>query len=154
MVLGLAARAPLTMFDETYLGMDAPSRQVFYDEVLADYMAYPRTFVISTHLIEEVSAIFEQVTIIDRGRLLVQEETETLLGQGVAITGPAEVVDQHADGLTVIGMRQLGRTRSVMVYGALDAARRQEARAAGLEIEPLALQDLFIHLTTPKGADA
>src|SRR5690606_6966060 len=49
--IGMASRAPLTMFDESYLGMDAPSRYAFYEELLADYSAQPRTFVISSHLI-------------------------------------------------------------------------------------------------------
>ena len=37
-VLGLASRAPLTILDETYLGMDAVARADFYRELLADYM--------------------------------------------------------------------------------------------------------------------
>lgn len=150
-VLGLAARAPITMFDETYLGLDAPSRYAFYDEILNDYMAHPRTFIISTHLIEEVSRIFEEVLIIDQGRLLIHEETESLLARGAALTGPADTVDRHVNGLTVIGERQLGRTKSVMVYGAIEDTQRQEMHAAGLDLEPLALQDLFVHLTAPKG---
>ena len=153
-VLGLAARAPITIFDETYLGLDAPSRYAFYDEILNDYMEHPRTFIISTHLIEEVSRIFEEVLIIDKGRLLLQDETEALLTRGSAITGPADVVDRHIDGLTVIGERQLGRTRSVMVYGALDEAQSRQMREAGLDLEPLALQDLFVHLTASKGGES
>src|SRR5690606_23974692 len=31
-VVGLASRAPLTMFDEAHLGLDAPSRQLFYEQ--------------------------------------------------------------------------------------------------------------------------
>ncbi|MBX5443858.1 ABC transporter ATP-binding protein [Sphaerobacter sp.] len=152
-VLGLAARAPLTIFDETYLGMDAPSRYAFYDELLNDFMEHPRTFIISTHLIEEVSRLFENVVIIDRGRLVVQDDVETLLSRGNAVTGPADVVDQFVNGygFTVIGTRQLGRTKSAMVYGQLDPEKRAEARAAGLDLEPLALQDLFVHLTEPRG---
>ncbi|HLS32660.1 MAG TPA: ATP-binding cassette domain-containing protein, partial [Brevibacterium sp.] len=34
-VIGLASRAPVTMFDEVYLGMDAPSRRRFYDLLIA-----------------------------------------------------------------------------------------------------------------------
>src|SRR5690606_37429290 len=37
-VVGLASRAPLTMFDEAHLGLDAPSRQFFYEQLLADYL--------------------------------------------------------------------------------------------------------------------
>lgn len=152
-VLGMAARAPITIFDETYLGLDAPSRYAFYDEILNDYMTNPRTFVISTHLIEEVSRIFEEVLILDKGRLLLHEETDALISRGVAMTGPADVVDQHTSGLTVIGERQLGRTKSAMVYGDTDDSVRQQARAAGLDLEPLALQDLFVHLTASQDAE-
>lgn len=71
MVIGLAARAPLTIFDETHLGADAPSRQAFYDALLTDFMERPRTFVLSTHLIDEVRTILEEVLILDEGKLLL-----------------------------------------------------------------------------------
>jgi len=150
-VLGLAARAPLTMFDETYLGMDAPSRYLFYDAILTDYIAHPRTIVVSTHLIEEVARIFEEVVIIDAGRLVLHEPAETLTARGASVTGPAGQVDEFIAGLTVLNEKQLGRTKSAIVYGLLGAGQRQQARAAGLDLEPIALQDLFVYLTTAKG---
>ena len=67
-VVGLASRAPLTMFDESYLGMDAISRGVFYDELLGDYLRTQRTFIVSTHLIGEIAPLLEQVVVIDHGR--------------------------------------------------------------------------------------
>ena len=157
-VIGLASRAPLTIFDETHLGMDAPSRQLFYDSLLADFMAHPRTFLLSTHLIDEVRSILETVLIIQRGKLLLQDNVETLLSRGVALTGPAEAVDRFsasletgpAGPLTIIGERQLGPTKSVMLYGVLPEDERAAARAAGLNLEPLQLQELFIHLTGPE----
>jgi ABC-2 type transport system ATP-binding protein len=76
--LGLASRAPVTIFDESYLGMDAPSRYAFYDVLLADVLEHPRTVIISTHLIDEVGSLFEDVLILDRGRLLLHEEADTL----------------------------------------------------------------------------
>lgn len=148
--LGLATRAPLTMFDETYLGLDAPSRLRFYDEILKDYMAHPRTFIISTHLIEEVSRIFERVVMIDKGRLLIEDEMDDVLRRGVAMTGPADHVDAVTAGLTVIGTRQLGRTKST-IYGELDTSVRIQAVEAGIEFNPVSLQDLFVHLTDSKG---
>ncbi|MEV5411944.1 ABC transporter ATP-binding protein [Thermopolyspora sp. NPDC052614] len=146
-IVGLASRAPLTMFDESYLGMDAPSRQAFYDQVLADYMAHPRTIIMSTHVIEEVGPLFEEIVIIDRGRLLVHEESQTLLSKGVSVTGPTALVDTFTAGLKVLGSRSLGPTTSAMVYGEFDETQRRKAREAGLELGPIALQDLFIHLT-------
>lgn len=146
-ILGLASRCPLTIFDESYLGMDAPSRYAFYEELLADYLAHPRTIVISTHLIEEVSSLFEEVVIIDRGRLLLQDTVEDLRSRGASVTGPGDAVDRFAEGLDVLSTRELGSTKSVTTYGELDDERLRRARAVGLEIGPITLQDLFVHLT-------
>jgi ABC-2 type transport system ATP-binding protein len=151
MIFGLAARAPVTLFDESHLGMDAPSRAAFHDELLADFLAHPRTVVISTHLIDELSPLFEEVLIIDEGRLVLKDETEVLRARGVAVTGPAEAVDRFVAGHTVLGERRLGPTKSATVYGGLDEHHRREARDAGLDLDPIALQDLFIHLTQPSG---
>jgi ABC-2 type transport system ATP-binding protein len=151
MTFGLASRAPVTLFDESHLGMDAPSRAAFSDELLADFMAHPRTIVISTHLIDELSPLFEEVLIIDEGRLVLQDETETLRARGADVTGPAEAVDRFVAGRTVLRERQLGRTKSAMVYGGLDEHHRRQARDAGLDLGPVALQDLFVHLTQPAG---
>ncbi|MEU4564802.1 ABC transporter ATP-binding protein [Actinoplanes sp. NPDC023936] len=146
-VVGLASRAPLTMFDEAHLGMDAPTRQLFLDELLRDYLARPRTFVISTHLIEEQSPLFEDVLIIDRGRLLLHEELDELRTRGVSVTGPAQAVEDFTAGMTVLGRQRLGPTLQAMVYGGFDAERRGQARERGLELGPVGVQDLFIHLT-------
>lgn len=146
-ILGLASRCPVTIFDESYLGMDAPSRYTFYEELLADYLAHPRTIVLSTHLIEEVANLFEEVVIIDRGRLLLQDKVEDLRSRGASVIGPTDSVDRFAEGLTVLSSRQLGPTRAVTTYGELGEDRLRQARAAGLEIGPITLQDLFVHLT-------
>ena len=146
-ILGLAARTPIAIFDETYLGLDAPSRYAFADAVLADYLDEPRTFILSTHLIEEMASLFESVLILDRGAVLVHRDTEDLLAEGTAITGPAHEVDTFTAGMRVIGRRSLGRTASAMVMASLDAAQRQQATALGLDLTPVALQDLFVHLT-------
>ena len=151
--LGLAARAPLTIFDEAYLGLDAPSRYAFYDEVLNDYLAHPRTIVLSTHLIEEVGSLFEEVVIVHRGRLVAHEESEALRTRGTAVTGPAAAVDAFVAGRTVLGSQQLGGTRSTTILGALDDTDRVAARTAGLELGPVGLQDLFVHLTATATAD-
>jgi len=150
-VVGLASRAPVTMFDESHLGMDAPSRLAFQEELLRDFMAHPRTVIISTHLIEEHSPLFERVLILNEGRLLLHEDLDDLRSRGTSVTGPAEVVDDFVVGLTVLGEQRLGPTKSATVYGHLDDAHVRAARVAGLELGPVSVQDLFVHLTQPGG---
>jgi ABC-2 type transport system ATP-binding protein len=146
-ILGLAARAPLTLLDEVYLGMDAAARTSFYRELLADYLAHPRTVILSTHLIEEVADLFERVVIIDRGRLVLHEEADVLRGRGVTVTGPAAAVDEFVAGRTVLAEQQLGGVRAATLYGRLDPADVARAEAGGLTLGPVGIQDLFVHLT-------
>jgi ABC-2 type transport system ATP-binding protein len=146
-IVGLASRAELTMFDEAHLGMDAPGRQLFHEELLRDYLEHPRTVILSTHLIEEQSPLFEQVLILHEGRLLLREDVDDLRARGVSVTGPQQVVDDFVFGLTVLAERELGPTKQVTLFGALDDEHRQLARRYELELGPVALQDLFIHLT-------
>jgi ABC-2 type transport system ATP-binding protein len=148
-VLGLASRAPLTIFDESYLGMDVPSRNLFYDALLADYAEVPRTVVLSTHLVSEVSTMLEEVVILDNGRLVTQSPVDALRGRGASIVGPVAAVDEFTAGFTVLAEERLGGTKSATVLGDLDPVLLAEAAAAGLEVGPVGLQDLFVHLTAP-----
>lgn len=144
-VIGMAVRAPVTLFDESHLGLDAAARAVFYEELLADYMQNPRTIVFSTHLIDEVSRLFEEVTILHKGRLLLQQNGEELSSMAAEIVGPSNEVDRLVAGRELLAVRSLGRTKAVTIVR--DDLRHQEAREAGLEVNSVSLQDLFVHLT-------
>ncbi|MFC8922559.1 ATP-binding cassette domain-containing protein [Cellulosimicrobium sp. NPDC057127] len=147
-VLGLASRAPLTIFDEVYLGMDAPSRYAFYDALVADYAEHPRTILLSSHLIAEVERLFEDVVIIDRGRVLLAENADDVRSRGVSLTGPADVVERHVAGHDVLARQRLGGTAQVTLFGAFADGERAAATEAGLEVGAVPVQDLFVHLTS------
>ncbi|WP_339295829.1 ABC transporter ATP-binding protein [Paenibacillus sp. FSL W7-1279] len=145
--IGLASRSPVTILDEVYLGMDAPSREIFYRELLEDQERHPRTFILSTHLVSEMDYLFEEVIIIHKGQFVLQDDYESLTSRGVSITGPAAKVDEYIQGMKVLNVQQLGSTKAVMVYGELGEEAQLAAHRARLEIGPISLQDLFIHLT-------
>lgn len=145
--MGLAGRTPITIFDEAYLGMDAPTREIFYQELLEDQSKDPRTFILSTHLVSEMEYLFDEVIIIDKGKLVVQEDYETLVSRGASITGAAEAVDAFVKGMEILSEQRLGNTKSVMIYGNISDSKRIEAHNSGLEVGATTLQDLFIHLT-------
>ena len=145
--IGLASRAPITIFDEAYNGMDAPTREIFYRELIEDQSEHPRIIIVSTHLVSEMDYLFDEVLILDKGRLVLQEDFETLVSKGASITGPAEVVDSFVQSMKQLNTKQLGNTKSVMVYGEMTEIERKAAQSKGLEVGPISLQDLFIHLT-------
>lgn len=146
-VIGLAARAELTFFDEPYLGLDAVARQIFYDRLLEDYSEHPRTIVLSSHLIDEVSNLIERVLVVDRGRLIMDEETDAARDRAANIVGDSAAVEAFVAGRTVIHRESLGHVSSVTVMGRLSAADREELTARGLDIAPVSLQQLIVRLT-------
>lgn len=150
-VVGLASRAPLTIFDEPYLGLDAVSRNLFYDKLLEDYGEHPRTIVLSTHLIDEVSQLLEHVLVIDAGKLLLNEEAETLRGNASNIVGAAAQIEPFLSGKKVIHRAPFGSLLSATVLGRLSEQDRKRAAELGLEIGPVSLQQMVVHMTGSNG---
>jgi ABC-2 type transport system ATP-binding protein len=146
-IVGLASRAPLTFFDEPYLGLDAVARHVFYDRLLEDYAEHPRTIVLSTHLIDEVANLLEHVILIDQGRILFDRDAEELRGSATTIAGPRVAVESFVADRPVIGRESLGGLASVTIDGRLEQPDRVAAAQLGLELAPVSLQQLIIHLT-------
>jgi ABC-2 type transport system ATP-binding protein len=144
-VIGVAARAELTLFDEPYSGLDAVARQLFYDRLLADYTECPRTVLLSTHLIDEAAGLLERVVVIDRGRVVLAAGVDDLRGSVTSVSGPALAVAEFTAGRPVWEHRQLASRASVVVAGVLRDAERARARALHLNLEPLTLQQVVLH---------
>ncbi|SUE13621.1 ABC transporter ATP-binding protein [Rhodococcus gordoniae] len=143
-VVGLASRAPVTIFDEPYLGLDAVARQMFYDELLLDYAERPRTVVLSTHLIDEVADLLEHVLVLDRGHLVVDEDTDTLRTRAAQATGPADEVARIVGDSTVLHTEGLGGVaRTTFLRSDPDELPRT---SGPVDVQPISLQDLVVHL--------
>jgi ABC-2 type transport system ATP-binding protein len=147
-IVGLASRAPLTIFDEPYLSLDAAARSLFYGRLLEDYTEHPRTVVLSTHLIDEVSRLLEHILVMDDGRLILDEETEALRGRAFTVIGPAARVATYTAGKEVLDREPLGGLASATIMSDGNASDRQQAEALGLELVPVSLQQLIVHLTS------
>jgi len=153
-VIGLASRAEITFFDEPYLGLDAVARQIFYDRLLEDYSRHPRTIILSSHLIDEVSNLLERVIVIDKGRIIMDEETDAVRGRAANIVGDTAAVDAFVAGREVIHRESLGRVSSVTILGELTAEDLSLLTRAGLDVAPVSLQQLIVRTTQHAGRTA
>src|SRR5690625_389267 len=70
-IVGLATHAPLTIFDEPTTGMDRSVRFDFYEALLKDYLNHPRLMIISSHHIEEIEHMLEDLILIDEVNLVI-----------------------------------------------------------------------------------
>lgn len=141
LVIGLASRAELTIFDEPSLGLDAVARERFYEVLLHDFAEHPRTVIISTHLIDEVASVIDNVVIIDKGRVLLNKSIEALRRGAVSLTGAPEAVRAAIQGRELLHEDVIGGVMVASIYA-------QEGDDFGaLRVDPLPLQKLFVYLT-------
>ncbi|MGG0707929.1 ATP-binding cassette domain-containing protein [Bacillus paramobilis] len=146
-IQGLASRAPITIFDEPTTGLDAAHRELFYSLLLEDYGQYPRTIILSTHLVEEVTRVIEDVIIIKEGKLVVQSSAEDLLQQAHIISGKIDKVDEFSINKKVINREVYGNKGITVIWEELSNEDYYSLEKEGLVIDRITLQKLFIHIT-------
>ncbi|MBD5807360.1 ATP-binding cassette domain-containing protein [Limosilactobacillus walteri] len=144
LIVALAVNASYILLDEPILGLDANHRELFYQELVKTYQEKPRTFVLSTHLIEEIQQLVEHVLVLDRQKILLNDDLDTILAKAYAISGPAQLVDDYVTGLKVLKSEMLGNIKTAYVFDKLDD---QRAIPDQVKINHYDLQHLFIYLT-------
>jgi len=147
-VIGLAARAELTLFDEPYAGLDPAARQLFYDRLLTEISEYPRTVLLSTHLVDEVADLLEHIVMLDKGRVVLDAPADEVRGKAVTVSGQASVVEEFVAGRAIWHRQRLGGRAAVTVPGSFDDVALARARAMHLSLEPLSLQQLLVHASS------
>lgn len=146
-VIGLASKSPITIFDEPSNGLDAHMRKQFYDMLLDSYEEHPRLILLSSHHIEEVQPLCEKIAIIDNNTLMHYEETDVFKNNGVNISGTADSVQSFIADMTVLEKRKLGKQLKIMVDEVFTEDLKARAETSGLTVEKAPFQDYLINLT-------
>ncbi|KRL00473.1 ABC transporter ATP-binding protein [Liquorilactobacillus capillatus] len=147
LIVSLCVPAKYILLDEPVLGLDANHRELFYREMVDNYVKTGKTFVISTHLIEEITNSLEHIFIIKNGQIIIDGDVEDVLNKAYLVSGPAKEVAQYTAGLNVIGQEKLGNIQGDYVFGKLDSER---VLPDTVTVEKPNLQKLFINLTNTK----
>lgn len=141
LITALCVNVPYVLLDEPVLGLDANHREMFYKVLIETYAENPATYVISTHLIEEVSGVIEEVVIIRNGEIIRNESRESLLANYYSVSGTQSAVDGYIDGKKLLASETLGGLKVAYLEGAPDRS------ISNVEFTRIDLQKLFILLT-------
>ncbi|MGP4072649.1 ATP-binding cassette domain-containing protein [Piscibacillus sp. B03] len=148
-ILGLASRCPLTLFDEPTTGMDYSVRQDFYRALLKDYMAYPRTMIVSSHLLNELETILEEVVLIKNGSCVLHAPMEDFKEHAVGLTGNQDVIQSIVDQKDIIFKKELSQKQVYMVINnAVTDSQKLRLGEAGVRLSKVDAADLSMHLTS------
>lgn len=115
-IVAMCSKAPFTFLDEPVAGLDVVAREQFYKLLLQEYTESGRTFVVSTHIIEEAADVLEEVIIIHDGRIVMKADTQEFVDSAVYVSGKIEDVDAATKGLDVRHAEVIGRSKGVTVF--------------------------------------
>lgn len=154
--VALASRAELTLMDEPYTGLDPVARTIFYARLLQDFSAHPRTFLISTHLIDEIAPLLNRVILLDQGKVVFTGDAEDAAYTAHEIAGSQDAVSVYlAKGSlegAVVRDRSIGALRSAVIAAPLTQEHQALAEELGVSAQPVALQDTVAAHSAKPGA--
>ena len=142
-LVAMASKAEFTFLDEPVAGLDVVAREQFYQLLLEEYTETGRTFVLSTHIIEEAADVMEEVIILDKGKILMMENTQELVDRARYVTGLADQVDGATAGLSCHHIEKIGRSKAVTV---LLPEGEDLNPGYDVTVQPVNLQKLFVAL--------
>ncbi|MBD3107995.1 ABC transporter ATP-binding protein [Bacillus sp. AGMB 02131] len=147
-IIGLSSRCALTIFDEPTLGMDAAVRKDFYRALLKDFIAFPRTVLFSSHHLEEIEDLLEDVLLIDKGKNQLHISIDEMKEWAIAVQGPTEKVKDWTANREVLFEKQLGGSMTyVVVDNNLSEQERESIKMNGLTVLSVSATDLCVYLT-------
>ncbi|MEN2465828.1 ABC transporter ATP-binding protein [Ornithinibacillus sp. JPR2-1] len=145
MIVGLAAKCPLTILDEPTTGMDAAVRKDFYRALLKDYLNSPRTIVISSHHLEEMEDLLEDVLLIDGGKNILHLPIDDLKEYAVALSGKSVAVLQAIEKKEVLYKQNIDADNCYAVVR--NDFSHDEMKQLGIGVLPVTPNDLCVYLT-------
>lgn len=151
-IIGICSNAPITIFDEPTIGLDAVNRQEFYNILLESYMHKNRTIIISTHLINEVEELLEKVVMIKDGKIRVNNYIDEVREKSYYISGKREDLNRLSILPEMMLVKSFGNNKMCAYYGDLNDEDLIMIENSDIELDKMSLQDLFINMNKKEEA--
>lgn len=143
----LATRSKITMLDEPVLGMDAAVRKDMYDILIRDYNEHPRTFIISSHLLNELESVLSNILLIGDNNIILHENIDDIRGMAYRVDGDYENISKFISGKQILTKRQGDFQSFAIVKERISEKELENAKKNDLKISTLRAEEICIYLT-------
>jgi len=154
LALALAASPEILILDDPTLGLDVVARKSLFEEVIADMADHGITVLVTTHDLGSIEAIADRVGVLRDGRLVLDEDVETLKARFRRIRFASQPVALATGSLVTAAVRQWGSGTEAVVTNYDDLAFerfRDAAKISGAEVSPMSLEEIFIAVAGENG---
>ena len=150
--LALAGKPQLVFLDEPTLGMDVQARRSLWQQV-RQLKQQGVAVVLTTHYLEEAEQLADRVLVLQHGQIIAQGSPaqlksltaykfircrSSLSDQQLSVLPGVQQVQRHSDSVVM---------QSSAVEQTLRALLAQDNSVSALEVQPVALEQAFLHLT-------
>ncbi len=147
-ICAIASRAEITILDEPVSGADSVRRKQIYDIILRDYIEYPRTILISSHLLSEMENILANICMIGAGQILYNGDVDEMKHKAFKVKGTRQQVTEFVKDKKVI-FKQLCETNNIAVVEEdYNKTVMEEIKDKGLIAERLTAEEFYMYRTT------
>ena len=155
LALALATSPEVVILDDPTLGLDVVARKALFEEVIAHMADFGVTVLITTHDLAPVEAVTDRVGILRDGKLVLDEDVETLKSRFRRIRFASQPVALETANLITATVRQWGSGTEAVISNYDDLAFerfRDAAQLHAVDIAPMSLEEIFIAVAGEKGA--
>ncbi len=140
-ILAMSSNAPYIFLDEPVLGLDATHREFVYKVIISVNMNTGAAIIISTHIIEEISNLIEDIVILTDGKVIEKSDKQSLVNSYYLVSGPSSLVEEFSLGKKVVSEQTLCGLANKYIKGPFPTENVSE-----LTFSKVNLQELFVKI--------
>ena len=145
-ILGLASRANVTIFENPLADADIKDRYDYFNFLYKHHEIYPRTFIISTTFVDEISYLIDKVLFFDKGSLFAHFTLDDIKNNFRYLSGKTEVLKSLLSGVKMLGVEERGKTLTVCVRQKLSKDEIRKYQKYLIKISEVPIHNIFIYL--------
>lgn len=147
-IIGIASHSDITILDEPTTGMDASIRKDFYKLLLKDYINNPRTILISSHQLQEIEDILEEILLIKQGEILTHMQVNDMKDSYIGVQGSKTKLEELLNGVHVLHKESFGFDGAYAVIKNEGSFIDSIIHDRDVKVVPLSAEDICIYLTS------
>jgi ABC-2 type transport system ATP-binding protein len=151
LALCLAGSPRLLVLDDPTLGLDPVARRAVFDELIVDLSERGTTVFLTSHDLAGVEGIADRIGLLQGGRLVIDEEMETLKQRFRRLRVPGAAGPRPEWAQALEALRPVSTTTRAWgweaVVSAWDEERGGIGGVGGVEISALTLEEIFLEVS-------